>query len=67
VSDKSKDLAPDRLRCQDYDCPSWPSDCARAEAWTGQGRFTWLPLCTRRAKARKCHMRIDPVTLEEGK
>jgi hypothetical protein len=61
---KSRDLAPDRARCADEDCPSWESGCARAEHQLGLGRFTWLAL-RRPQRARYCNRRIDPVTLQE--
>jgi len=66
VADKSKDLAPDRARCHDEECPAWAAGCARAEVWKGEGRYVWLPLCTRECGAWSCPRRIDPVTLEEG-
>lgn len=59
---KSRDLGPDRSRCNDYDCPQWKSGCARAEEHLGLARFNWLR--PRRAKrAAYCKKRIDPVTL----
>ena len=62
---KSRDLGPDRSRCSDEECPSWKSDCARAEHQKGELRFTWLAL-KRRTGAKNCSRRIDPVTLEVG-
>jgi len=62
---KSRDLGPDRSRCADEECPSWMSDCARAEHQKGKLRFTWLAL-KRRTGARDCSRRIDPVTLGVG-
>ncbi|MBI9080251.1 MAG: hypothetical protein JEY79_11000 [Pseudodesulfovibrio sp.] len=61
---KSRDLAPERSRCNDYDCPQWESGCARAEHQLGIGRFLWLR--PRRAnKATSCVKRIDPVMMSE--
>ncbi|MGE4193052.1 MAG: hypothetical protein AB7E51_06665 [Pseudodesulfovibrio sp.] len=66
MPDKSADLAPDRCRCDDQACMSWQSDCARAEIWTDDTPYVWLPLCTRPQGARSCSRRIDPHTMEEG-
>ncbi len=62
---KSRDLLPVKSRCNDQECPCWANDCARAEIWKGLGRFNWLPASVRRAGAKKCARRIDPVSLEE--
>lgn len=62
---KSRDLALDRSRCADEDCPQWESGCARAEHQLGQGRFTWMPVGYRYRRARQCDRQIDPVTLRD--
>jgi len=62
---KSRDLGPDRSRCNDYECPQWENGCVRAEEHLGVGRFNWLR--PRRAKkAQACVKRIDPVTMLEA-
>lgn len=64
---KSRDLGPDRSRCNDQECPAWEGGCARAEEWKGKLRFTWLPVGKRRKGAASCPRRIDPVTMREAR
>nr|WP_321513110.1 hypothetical protein [uncultured Pseudodesulfovibrio sp.] len=63
---KSRDLGPDRSRCNDRECPLWDAGCARAEEWLGEMRFTWLPVGKRRKGATRCSRQIDPKTMREA-
>ena len=48
-------------RCMDNECPS-RKECDRYEPHLGLGRYCWLPICTRKANAKKCRLFITAPT-----